>query len=110
MLGAVVGSVAGKFVAYAIQSSLGNAESELVARLHEYERAALARLDAAFREHIRRLDAHFGNLERLADAAFDHDANAELRLNASVRFAQAVGVSDDLILKSTADLDAYMTE
>ena len=109
MLGAVIGSVVGKFVASAIQRALGDAESELMAQLREYERAALARLDAAFREHIRRLDARFGNLERLADAAFDPDANAALRLNASVRFAQAIGVSDDLILKSTADLDAYMT-
>ena len=110
VLGAFVGSVAGKFVASAVSSALTEVEDEFIERLRAYERASLARLDAACQEYIRRLDAHFGNLERLADAAFDLNANAMLRLNASVRSAEALGVPDSRILRSTTDVDSFMTE
>ena len=81
-----------------------------MAQLHAYEQISLSRLDEAHLAHIQRLDAHFGNLERLAEVAFDNNVNTSLRLNASVRFAERVGVPDDLILRTTDDLDEFMTE
>ena len=110
VVGALVGSVAGKFVANIITETLGESEAELIARLRAYEQSALAQLDEAYREHIRRLDAYFGSLERLAAFAFDSDVNLDLRLNLSIRFAERVGVPSELILRTTDDLDEFMTE
>ena len=110
VVGALVGSVAGKFVANIITETLGESEAELIARIRAYEQSALAQFDEAYREHIRRLDAYFGSLERLAAFAFDSDVNLDLRLNLSIRFAERVGVPRELILRTTDDLDEFMTE
>ena len=109
VVGALVGSIAGKFVANAITGALGESEAEIIARLNAYEQSALAQLDEAYRAHIRRLDTYFGNLQRLAEFAFDSSVNEDLRLNVSVGFAERVGVPDDLILRTTDDLDKFMT-
>ncbi len=45
LLGALVGSLAGKFVASALKDGLGKSESALTARLAKYERYALGQLD-----------------------------------------------------------------
>lgn len=108
LLGAFIGSVAGKFVASAINQSLGEAESELVEQLHAHERSALAQLDQAYETYVQRLDEYFGNLERLASVAFDEAVNTDLRLGVSVRFAESVGVPAGLILRTTDDLDRFM--
>ncbi len=110
VVGALVGSVAGKFVANAITETLGESEAELIAQLRAYEHNAQTRLDEAYRAHIRRLDAYFGSLERLAAFTFDSDVNLDLRLTASARFAEIVGVPRELILRNTDDLDEFMTE
>ena len=110
VFGALVGSVVGKFVANVITETLGESEAELIAQLRAYKQSALAQLDEAYREHIRRLDAYFGSLERLAAFAFDSDVNLDLRLNLSIRFAETVGVPRELILRTTDDLDEFMTE
>ena len=110
LLGALLGSIAGKFVASAIKDSLGESESELSEQLHAYEEGALSQLDQAYQAHVQRLDAYFGNLERLADVAFDNTLNTDLRLYASVGFAEAVGVPDRLILHTTDELDRFLEE
>ena len=110
VVGALIGSLAGKHVASAISGALGDEEARLIAQLNAYESYALEQLDDAYHAQVRRLDAHFSNLERLAEFAFDSNVNLDLRLNISVRFAQRVGVPDDLILRSTEDLDRFMTE
>ena len=110
LLGAFVGSVAGKLVAAAIKDSLGASESELLEQLQAYEGAALSQLDQAYRAHVLRLDSYMGDLERLALVAFDNSVNADLRLYASVEFAEAAGVPDGLILHTTNELDRYLEE
>ena len=45
LLGTLVGSLAGKFVASALKDGLGKSESALTARLAKYERYALGQLD-----------------------------------------------------------------
>ncbi len=110
ILGALVGALAGPLVASAIKAGLGKSESELIARLADYEKRALRQLDAEYRALIQRLDAYFGNLERLTEVAFDHTVNTKLRLSASVEFAEAVGVADNLIIRDTNGLDKFMTE
>ena len=110
ILGALIGSVGGKFVASAIQNGLGDSEKALTARLEAYEKSVLARLDDDFSAVIRDMDARFSDLERLAETAFDDTVNASLRLRASVEFAESVGVPNNLILRGAEDLDAFMTE
>lgn len=110
VLGALIGSFGGKFVASAIQSGLGNSEKALTARLDAYAKSARARLDAEFSAVVQNMDAYFGSLERIAETAFDEAANASLRLRASAEFAESVGVPNDLILRGADDLDAFMTE
>ncbi len=110
MLGAFMGSLAGKFVASAIKDGLGEAESELIARLEAYERRALKQLDEEFRAFIKKLDAYFGSLEHLAKVAFDDTVNTNLRMKASIQFAEAVGVPDRLILRDTTYLDTFIEE
>ena len=109
LLGALLGGLAGKLVASALQDGLGESESALISRLAEYERYAFEQLDDEFRAVMQRLDAWFGNLERLAATAFDLEANTKL-LMASVRVAEFVGVPDARIVRKIADLDALMQE
>ena len=110
MLGALLGSLAGKLVASALKDGLGESGSELAARLAEYERDAFEQLDAEYRAFVERLDDWFGNLERLAVAAFDLKRNTTLRLEASVEAAEAIGVQGGHILRTTGDLDAFIEE
>ena len=108
LLGTLVGSLAGKFVASALKDGLGKSESALTARLAKYERYALGQLDKEFRAFMRRLDARFENLEHLAEVAFDQSENTSLRLQASIVLAETVGVPDARILRTTGDLDILM--
>ena len=110
MLGALLGSLAGRLVASALKDGLGGSASALAARLAEYERDAIEQLDEECRALVQRLDAWFGNLERLAVAAFDLERNTTLRFEASVQAAEAVGVPARRILRTTGDLDAFIQE
>lgn len=110
MLGAFVGSIAGKIVASAIREGLGEAESELLKRLSAYESAAIGMLDENLRSVLEQLDTYFGQLSDLARIAFDESVNTKLRLEASIRFAEAVDVPNHQILRSNADLDTFMEE
>ncbi len=109
-LGAFIGSVAGKIVSSAVKNSLEETASELIEHLSQLETAAIERLDDASRALVGELDAHFGRLEDLGRIAFDEDVNTELRMAASVRFAEAVDVPRDLIIRSRDDLDVFMEE
>ena len=109
MLGTLIGSLGERIVASAL-SSLEESASALAARLAEYERDAFAQLDGELQALVRRLDAWFGNLERLAAAAFDPERNTTLRLYDSVQFAEAVGVPESGILRTTGDLDTFMKD
>ena len=110
ILGAFVGSLAGRIVASALKDGLGESASDLAARLAEYERDALDQLDEEYRVLVQRLDAWFGNLEQLAATAFDPEQNTRLRLDASVQVAETVGVPAPVILRKTGDLDAFMQD
>lgn len=110
MLGAFVGSIAGKIVASAIRDGLGKSETELIKRLKAYEEQAIGRLDDALRAVIDELDACFGRLSELSRIAFNENVNTDLRLAASIQMAEAVEVPDNQILRSNHDLDTFMEE
>ena len=108
LLGAVLGSLAGGFVVSALKEGLGESASELTARLVESERCALDQLDEKYRACAERLASWFGNLERLATRAFDTEQNTTLLLQASVELAEAAGVPDERIVRTTGDVDEFM--
>ena len=111
LLGAFVGSVAGKLVESALRDSLGeDAEAELLGRLQAYESEAIDSLDKSLRAAMDELDASFGRLDNLMLVAFDETVNTHMRLAASVEIAQSTSVPGDRILRSTGDLDAFMKE
>lgn len=109
MLGAFVGSVAGKLVESALRGSLGDdTEAELLERLQAYETEAIDELDESLRAAVRELDVSFVRLDNLMDVAFDETVNTQMRLAASVWVAESTGVPADRILRSTGDVDAFM--
>jgi hypothetical protein len=108
MLGAFVGSIAGKLVVSAIRDRFGGVDSDLAAQVEAYESQAVAKLDQALRDELKRLDSWFGNLAEWSRIAFDEATNSELRLAASVRIAETVGVPDHHILRSSSDTDTCM--
>ena len=107
MLGALLGSLASKLVASALNEGLGESASALATSLAEYERNALEHLDEKYRALVERLDARFGNLEHLAASAFDLENNTTL-LEASVQVAETVGVPEERILRTTGDVDDFI--
>ncbi|MFW5966411.1 MAG: hypothetical protein ACOCV2_02780 [Persicimonas sp.] len=110
MLGAFIGGLAGKWTAAALEGALGDSEEELIARLEAYESWAVEQLDEECRVVLGELDDHFESLEHFTALAFDEAVNLDLRLQASIELAETVGVSDEKILRSTSDLDAFITE
>ncbi|MBA2661587.1 MAG: hypothetical protein H0U74_04790 [Bradymonadaceae bacterium] len=110
ILGAFIGSLAGKVAASTLKASLGKAEQELIDRLARYEAWAYGQLDDEYQAVLTKLDSYFGNLESLAALAFDENVNLALRLQVSIQFAEAVGVPTEKILRTTDDIDAFMME
>ena len=108
VLGVVLGSICGNFVASAIRNGLGDDEKALTARLDACEQRARAQLDAEFGAVVQNLEARFGHLERLAQTAFDETVNADLRLAASGEFAELVGVRNDWIVRGADDTDSFI--
>ncbi|MEZ9922367.1 hypothetical protein AB4342_19845, partial [Vibrio breoganii] len=53
------------------------------------------------------IEAQFKKLTNLTEAAFDFDNNYQV-LNLSVELAEAHGVDESKIIKSTAELDDFM--
>lgn len=110
MLGAVIGALAGKIVLSSIKAGLAESESALIEMLKSYETRAIAKLDDALRVTMEKLDAYYGRLADFARIAFDEGINTDLRLAASIRIAETVGVPDSEILRSRAEIDTFMQE
>ena len=110
ILGAFVGAIAGKIVALGIKDGLAESESALIDMLKSYETWAIGKLDDALRATMENLESHYGRLADLARIAFDEETNTELRLAASTQIAETLDVPDSEILRSRAEIDAFMQE
>lgn len=102
ILGAVIGSIAGKV----LSSCLGNKVRAARAKIENRMKVALERLDDAFRKKVAAIEAKFDRLGALTKAAFDLSHNAKL-LEASINLAREYGVADSLLLKNETEVDAY---
>ena len=104
VLGALIGSISGKFMVTVAKSLDGKARHALQARMDEFAR----RLNALEQQVLNRILSEFAALGELTAAAFNVDNNLKL-LEASITLAQAHGVEKDKIIKNADDLDAFMT-
>jgi hypothetical protein len=110
ILGALIGSMAGKLVASALKDTLGNSEQALITQLQQYQTLMLEKLDYQYRSIVTKIDQYFDNLDRFLALAFNEEVNLFLRLEASVQLAENCGVPNHLILRSSDDLDRFMME
>ena len=110
ILGAFVGSIAGKIVATTLKGRFEKDAADLASKFGDYERWAMAQLDEEWRRFMAQIDQHFMEMDRLEKLAFDPDTNTELRLRSSATLARRMNVPDEFVLDSTDEVDAFITE
>ncbi|MHA6897187.1 hypothetical protein ACQUJT_24395 [Ralstonia pseudosolanacearum] len=103
VVGAVLGSIAGKLLSTFLGKQMRAAQVRLDSQLQNFRTA----LGAKFQKVMAELEARISELGDLTTAAFDLQRNEEL-VTRSVALAQAYGVSEGLILKNESNLDAFM--
>lgn len=103
VVGAVVGSVAGKMLAEFLKGQSAQVQAEMDARLKEY----LHTLDRRSQELLEEIVVAFESLGELMTAAFDIGNNRKL-IESSVVLALSLGVSQSVLITSHDELDAFM--
>ena len=103
VIGAVVGSVAGKMLAEFLKGQSAHIQAEMDARMKEY----LGKLDHQCQEVLEEIMGEFDRLGDLMTAAFDVERNTKL-MQSSVVLALSLGVSPALLITGYDDLDAFM--
>ena len=103
VLGAVIGSIAGKLVCFATKKLLPSMKEKLDQQLAVYN----AKLDAAAQIVINKINEEFDRLGDLTTAAFDIKNNSHL-LEASLDLAYAYGVDDSKLIHDESELDAFI--
>lgn len=102
ILGAVLGSIAGKVLSSYLGNKVRNVRTKIAGRMN----AALQHLDEALKQKIAAIEEKFDRLGRLTAAAFDFSLNANL-LGASVTLAEEYGVDHTILLTNENQVDAY---
>nr|WP_312157789.1 hypothetical protein [Pantoea piersonii] len=103
VLGALIGSVSGKFMVTVAKNLDAKARQALKAKMDAFAH----RLNIIEQEVLNRILSEFAALGELTAAAFNVDNNRQL-LEASITLAHAYGVEKEKIIKNTDDLDAFM--
>ncbi|MEQ4531842.1 MAG: hypothetical protein ABN478_11175 [Mixta sp.] len=103
VLGALIGSVSGKFMVTVAKSLDGKARQLLQAKMDHFTR----RLNEIEQQALNRILNEFAALGELTAAAFNVENNRQL-LEASITLAKAYGVEEAKIIKNADDLDAFM--
>jgi hypothetical protein len=103
VIGAVVGSVAGKMLAEFLKGQSAGIQATLDARMNEY----LATVDRQCQAVVQDILEAFDHLGDLMTAAFDIERNTEL-LHSSVVLALTLGVSPAVLITRHEELDAFM--
>lgn len=103
ILGAVIGSMAGKLVA-----EFATGQNDKVAqRLQDDMDAFKGKLDGKLEEVLATITVEFDRLSKLTDAAFDFRLNTNL-IDRSVDLAAAYGMKEDKIIVNEAALDKFV--
>lgn len=104
VLGAVIGSLAGKMLA----EFMTGKDGQLVERMEAEMDSFLAKLDKVQQKVVAMINAEYDRLGKLTEAAFDFGRNEALLLQASIDLSKAYGVNDKLIIASHSQLDDFM--
>ncbi|WP_460199975.1 hypothetical protein, partial [Scytonema sp. NUACC21] len=107
VIGAVIGSISGRMVSDLCKELLG-IDAQIAKRVEQHYQNFLSQIHRASKTSIVNLVAKYEQLGNLASNAFDFNLNFELRLQASIKLAEAYGVSDDDIIHNIDELDAFM--
>ena len=108
VLGAVIGSSTARLVSMHAKTLLEKEADQLAERIDLQFEQQIASLTREHRLILARLDAKMLRLGDLTSTAFDLNINAHLLLLSSMRLAEAHGVPDALIIRSTNDVDAFI--
>ena len=103
ILGAVIGSLAGKILA---EFSLGKGK-DIAERMRKDMVDYMRKIDDSYCEIIIKIDKEFDRLGKLTEAAFDLKRNSDL-VFASANLARAYGVAEKNIISSSSELDNFM--
>lgn len=103
VLGALIGSISGKFMVAVAKGLDSKIRRALQARMDDFTR----RLDDVEQRVLNRILSDFAALGELTEAAFSVKNNIHL-LESSITLAQAYGVEESKIIKNADDLDAFM--
>ena len=110
LLGTLVSGIAGRIAASLLRDCFDDSgANELAARIAAHNQANWKQIRNSPDEEIARLDRYFGDLDWLARLAFDPAANAGIRLRTSVDIGRQLNVPEVLLLKSTGELNRFMT-
>lgn len=104
VLGAVIGSLAGKMLA----EFMTGKDGQLVERMKAEMDAFLAKLDKVQQKVVAAINAEYDRLGKLTEAAFDFGRNEALLLQASIDLSKAYEVDEKLIIASHSQLDDFM--
>lgn len=103
VLGAVIGSVAGKMLAQFASDQVSGVQQKLQQDMSGF----LAKVDAAYTDVVRRINVEFEHLGELTKVAFDLEHNKAL-LKSSIELARVYGVDEKNIIKNQKELDQFM--
>lgn len=107
VVGAVIGAIAGRMVSGFYKQLLGE-DTQLAWQVEQYYQQSLAQINQAYKAVVANLVAKYERLGNLAEAAFDPNLNLELRLQASIKLAEAYGIPDSNIIHNVDELDFFM--
>ena len=103
VVGAVIGSLAGKLLSSFLGSRMQAAQKRLNTELQQFREA----VGTKFQSLLEEMDARFQQLGDLTTVAFDIGLNEKLLAN-SVALARAHGVPDERLLHCEGELDKFM--
>lgn len=103
VVGAVVGSVAGKMLADFLKGQSTQVQAAIDARMKDY----LAAVDQRCQVVLDEINEAFDRLGDLMTAAFDVERNTKL-MQSSVALALSLGVSPEVLITNHDELDAFM--
>jgi uncharacterized membrane-anchored protein YhcB (DUF1043 family) len=103
MIGAVIGSIAGKMMAEFITEK----DQTLAEKMQQEMTEFINQLDAVQQKVVNQINQEYDRLGKLTEAAFDLKYNQQL-LEASITLAQAYHVDNHLIIHNKKQLDDFM--
>lgn len=108
ILGAALGTIAGRIVMDFAKKYLDDETKRLQRPMDQYYNQCLAKIERTYYLVLSKIITEYEKLGSLTEAAFDTTKNVALRLQASIELAQIYGVAETNIIHNTDELDAFM--